>query len=78
MDVVNAEATGTTGISGSHRVKSLPKRTAKEESSPLSNFARRMELDNYAIRHLEFLDKFEKQLLHSDIASKRTVKSQVQ
>ena len=37
-----------------------------------------MELDTYAIRHLEFLDKFEKQLLHNDITSRRATKSRME
>lgn len=48
---MNAEITGTTELTGKYRVKSNPKKTDKE-GTPLSTFARKMELDSYAIRHL--------------------------
>jgi hypothetical protein len=37
----------------------------------LSNYPKKMELDKYALRHLEFLDKFEKKLLYNESGNKK-------
>ena len=41
----------------------------------LNSLNKKMELDTYALRHLEFMDKFEKQLMNSENVAKRTVRS---
>lgn len=61
---------------GGARVRSMPRRQEGGESLVLNNFTRKIELDKYALRHLEFLDKFEKQLLHADPNSKNTSRSE--
>jgi hypothetical protein len=44
-------------------VKSLPRRTGQSESLIVNNFEKLLELDSYALKHLESLDRFEKQLI---------------
>jgi hypothetical protein len=66
------QAEGTSGV----RVRSLPRRQENAESLVLNNLGKKIELDKYALRHLEFLDKFEKQLLHSEPVSKKTSRSE--
>jgi len=51
-DIVNAEATGTTGISGQHKAKMHSRKLESHDSLILNSLNKKMELDSYALRHL--------------------------
>ena len=51
--VLNGEVTNSTNVSG-QRIRSLVRRP-DNESVILNNLTKKMELDTYALRHLEFL-----------------------
>lgn len=65
IDIVNAEVTGTTNISGNKKHSSNSRKIESHDSLVLNNMSKKMELDTYALRHLEFMDKFEKQLINN-------------
>jgi hypothetical protein len=64
-------------LSGSVRLKPLALRPS-HESLVLNSLTKKMELDQYALRHLEFMDKFERQLLGQQQGTppKRTARSE--
>jgi hypothetical protein len=59
------------------RLKPLALRPS-HESLVLNSLTKKMELDQYALRHLEFMDKFERQLLGQQQGTppKRTARSE--
>jgi hypothetical protein len=61
-------------------MRSMPRKleggSGNGEGLVLNNLGKKIELDKYALRHLEFLDKFEKQLLQNDPVAKKTSRSE--